>query len=322
MLRKEAFSLGVDTSCYTTSVAAFDPDGRLAVDERIPLSVAKGGRGLAQSEMVFQHVNNLPELFLRVRNQVGPAAKFSSVAVTDRPRPVEDSYMPVFRAGLSAAVCVAVASGAEVWKISHQENHILAGLWSAATPELERFLAVHMSGGTTEIVAAERTDSGFSLRIVGGTRDLHAGQLIDRVGVKLGLPFPAGPHLEKLAEDGNDAIPQVPVSVEGGWISFSGPETYLSRQADAGTDASRIAAMAQYCVAESLTRALHSCLEMEAFQDILLVGGVAANQYMRRHIQDGVTARHTLRFWWPEPHYAGDNAVGAAYWAWRKDCVQ
>lgn len=314
-------AVGVDTSCYTTSVAAFDEKGNLVADERIPLVVASGSRGLAQSEMVFQHVNNLPKLFVQMRQQVGPKAKLVSISATSRPRPLAESYMPVFRAGLSAAEIVAAGVGSQCIQISHQENHILAGLWSAGGPQVERFLAVHMSGGTTEIVAAEKVSTGFDLRIIGGSRDLHAGQLIDRLGVKMGLPFPAGPHMEDLAKWLNFDKKQVPISVDSAWISFSGPETHLVRQVEAGNETGSIAAMTQYCIAESVARAISYCVNGEGLRDILIVGGVAANRFIKDHIQEVVEAKHPVRFWFPQPKYSGDNAVGAAFFAFRKGSV-
>jgi N6-L-threonylcarbamoyladenine synthase len=315
-------AVGVDTSCYTTSVAAFDEKGNLMADERIPLVVAKGGRGLAQSEMVFQHVNNLPKLFVRMREQIGTEAAVDSISATSRPRPLEESYMPVFRAGLSIAESVAAGVGCECLQFSHQENHILAGLWSAGGPVADRFLAVHMSGGTTEIVAAEKTADGFDVRIIGGSRDLHAGQLIDRLGVKMGLPFPAGPHMEDLSTGIAVDKKQVPVSVETAWISFSGPETHLCRQVEAGMPTRQVAAMTQYCIAESVAKALSFCVSEEKMEDILLVGGVAANCFIKEHIQSSVGTKHPVRFWFPQPKYSGDNAVGAAYFALRKGRVR
>ena len=87
-----------------------------------------------------------------------------------------------------------------LWLISHQENHLLAGKWSAGGPDDERFLFLHASGGTTDLLTAEKDGSGsYKLTEIGGSIDLHAGQFIDRIGVSLGLQFPAGPALEKFA---------------------------------------------------------------------------------------------------------------------------
>ena len=315
-------SLGIDTSCYTTSVAALDGAGRLVAEARIPLAVKPGGKGLAQSEMVFQHVRNLPLVMERLRHLTGPGANVVSVGTSIRPRPIEGSYMPVFLVGSGAAKTIGAALECPVYEISHQENHVLAGMWSSGENFDPDFLAVHVSGGTTEILHIHQTATLFQVDLLGGTGDLHAGQFIDRVGVALGLPFPAGPHLEQLAAETNtDKIPLTPVAVSGMQISFSGPESHVKRWLDTSPPAADVAASVQLCIAESLQQALMTAIDQTGVGTILLVGGVAANRFIRMHIAERLHCCREVKLRWPSPEFSGDNAVGAAWWALTRRAV-
>lgn len=308
-------ALGIDTSCYTTSVAALDMKGRLVSEIRIPLAVKPGGRGLSQSEMVFQHVRNLPVLMENLRLALGPERRIVAVGASCRPRPVEGSYMPVFLAGCGAARTLGAALNCPVLEISHQENHVLAGLWSAGADLGTDFLAVHASGGTTEILRVRLAAGGLDIELLGGTSDLHAGQFLDRVGVSMGLAFPAGPQLERLAKNFDGIPPATPVSVEGCTISFSGPETHVKRWLENGPEPAAVASSVQYCIAESLRRSLTAAVDSTKLNRILLVGGVAANQFIRSHIASTLQQNRNVPVFWPAPEFSGDNAVGVAWWS-------
>lgn len=314
-------AIGIDTSCYTTSVAAIDAGGSLIADARIPLQVKPGGKGLAQSEMIFQHVRNLPVVMERLRRSVGPEARMVAIGVSARPRPVDSSYMPVFLAGLGSARTVGLALGCPVYEISHQENHLLAGLWSAQMKATPEFLAIHASGGTTEILKVRSHADGLAIELLGGSIDLNAGQFIDRVGVALGLPFPAGPALEKLAEQVAEPYPLMPVSVVGAKISFSGPESHVQRWLVSQPSSADVAASTQRCVADSLRLALTAAVDQTGIKRILLVGGVAANQYIRSFIFSGLQQSRQAQVTWPAPQFSGDNAAGAAWWALQQRTV-
>ena len=232
--------IGVDTSCYTTSLAVFDPAGRLLCEKRRLLPVEKGLSGLRQSEALFCHVKQLPELMEELAAEIGPIAP-QAVCVSSRPRPVAGSYMPVFLAGLGLARSLAAAYGAPLYQTSHQEGHIAAALWSAGLAWQEPFLALHLSGGTGEILRVEPQPAGYEIETVGDT-DLPPGQFVDRVGVALGLSFPAGPELEKLAEQATSTDFRLSGSVQGTHISFSGPESAAERAVAAGVEPDSIAA--------------------------------------------------------------------------------
>ncbi len=311
---KQAVYLGIDTSCYTTSVAVLAETGELLGEARRILSVKPGHCGLQQSEMVFQHTRNLPELFASVWQ--GEAYELRAIGVSGFPRPLPDSYMPAFLTGLGMARSLATLSGAPLEVISHQENHLEAGLWSAGGPDAERFLLLHASGGTTDVLLAERRTNGrWQITEVGGSLDLHAGQFIDRVGVALGLQFPAGAVLERLAMQAEAPL-ELPVSVRKLQVSLSGPCTAALRQLAGGAEPSALALGVEHALAETFARVLRNGAEQFDVDDVLLVGGVGSNAYIRKHVEERL-AKRRVRLWVPEPRFSCDNASGCAALAWR-----
>ncbi|EEG78325.1 tRNA (adenosine(37)-N6)-threonylcarbamoyltransferase complex transferase subunit TsaD [Dethiobacter alkaliphilus] len=300
--------LGIDTSCYTTSLAVMDTQGRLLCEKRTLLTVPKGERGLRQSDGVFQHLQNLPRLAEEVAGEVGPL-KLQAVAASVCPRPVEGSYMPVFTVGTSFGRSLAAAFGVPFLSLSHQEGHILAGMWSAGV-DWPEFYALQVSGGTTELLFV-RQNNGLKVAELGGSADLHAGQFIDRVGVALGLSFPAGPAVEKLGNDALEVLP-VPVSVQGSNLSFSGPESHVQRVIASGEYApAAVARGVEKCVAESLWRVLRTVRKEHGAKPVLFVGGVMANQFIRGFLAEKLGDEAAFA----QIRFAGDNAAGAAVFA-------
>ncbi|MGI6552838.1 MAG: O-sialoglycoprotein endopeptidase [Bacillota bacterium] len=254
--------LGIDTSCYTTSVAAVDLENNLIGEHRQLLKVPAGERGLQQSQAVFQHIQNLPEAISKLLTQL-PEAGIAAVAASTRPRPWEGSYMPVFIVSGSQGRILAQILRVPFWESSHQEGHLLAGLWSCGKKIPDQFLAVHLSGGTSEILRVTylSTSAQLELEILGGTKDLHAGQFIDRIGVQMGLAFPAGPSLEKLAQSAKGKEVRIPSSVDGSDFSFSGSETHARRLLEQGTPAQEVARAVEICIAKTLEKALRHAME-------------------------------------------------------------
>ena len=295
--------IGIDTSCYTTSLAVFDLAGRLLCEKRRLLPVAEGECGLRQSEALFCHVKQLPELMEELTAEIGPLSP-RAVCVSVRPRPQEGSYMPVFLAGAGLARSLAAAWAVPLYETSHQEGHIAAALWSAGLSWQEPFLALHLSGGTGEILRVTPKAAGYEIESVGDT-DLPPGQFVDRVGVALGLPFPAGPHLERLAEEAQDLSFRLSGSVQGTHISFSGPESAAQRAIKAGVEPASVAAAVLDNIAKSLAKAIEAARRQSGCTKVLLAGGVAANQRIRSRLLP-------LKVDFAAPKYAGDNACGVA----------
>jgi N6-L-threonylcarbamoyladenine synthase len=296
--------LGVDTSCYRTSLALADGEEILAESGRL-LDVPAGERGLRQSEALFQHVKRLPELLealmARAEEPVG------AVAVSVKPRPAEDSYMPVFTAGASVARSVASALRVPLIETTHQQGHVRAALVGCDLPV--DFLAVHLSGGTTEVL---RVGGNLSIDLLGGTADISAGQLVDRVGVALGLSFPAGPHLEALAVKG-EARSTLPVSVSRLTCSLSGAEAALMRMIQSGAGAENVAAEVYSLIARTLARLISQATSQTGLTDVLLAGGVTSSALLRALLPERIRRlNETIRIRWAKPELSGDNAAGVA----------
>lgn len=301
--------LGLDTSCYTTSVALMDLAGNLVADERRLLTVKPGHRGLAQSEMVFQHTRNLPDLVEQL-DLTGLTVR--AIGVSAKPRPREDSYMPAFLTGLGMARSLGKLLGVPVHRFTHQHNHMYAGLWSVGKTAPDRFLLVHISGGTTDFLLCEKQSDGrFTLTPQGTSIDLHAGQFIDRVGVALGLPFPCGPHLEKLAEEAREPYP-LKVWTQETQLSLSGPCSQALRAVEKGADPASLALGVERAISRGLSRTLFYVCKQQELHQVLLAGGVSANGELRRQIGDYLQKRQ-IELWVPDPKYSVDGAVGNAW---------
>lgn len=287
--------LGLDTSCYTTSVAVVADNGEILADERIILTVPEGKRGLRQSEGVFQHIKNLPDLIEKVSGFL-PGVK--AVAVSAKPRNEKDSYMPVFLAGQSFARTVAASLNVPLVFTDHQSGHIMAASKSAEFVPAEKFVAIHLSGGTTEILLTD----GETAEIVGKTLDIPAGQLIDRTGVMCGERFPCGKHmdLKKIKTD-----IKLPVSVRESNINFSGAEIQAEKLYKSGVSAGEIYTAVFMCIAKSIEKAAKNLGDYH----ILPVGGVSSNSTLREYLKGAFSEK--IHF--ADPRYMTDNAVGTAF---------
>ena len=308
--------LGIDTSCYTTSVALLSQNGELVDQQRKILPVKKGNRGLSQSEALFYHIKQMPSLYQELlQNMVAQGrsiAEVKLVAVSDRPRPLptEESYMPVFLGGLSFAQMVAQTLGVPLYCTTHQEGHILAGIWSCGIPKDVPFLAVHLSGGTTEILLVHWTEDGLQLQKVGGSEDIAAGQLVDRVGVSLGMQFPAGRELDELAlQVKNEQGEKLNFASRSGYFSLSGPESALQRKISQGGTPHIIAKTAWLTVARVLAKSLDSLVKEYQCKHILLAGGVSGSRNLRILLPQLLS---DPQIYFCHPAYTGDNSVGVA----------
>ncbi len=303
--------LAFDTSCYTTSVALMANDGSLLSDQRRVLAVPAKQRGLLQSEALFQHIQNLPAL---LENLAGSFAlgEIEAIGCSVKPRPVEKSYMPVFLGGESVGRSLAAALHCPFLPATHQEGHMMAGWYSLKMLEQipDRFLLCHFSGGTSEILLAEKGETGdFTLTRQAFGNDLHAGQFVDRIGVLLGLPFPCGAALETLAMGHKGDIPHVKIWVKDGEFSFSGQETAVRRLAEQGAKAATVARTVEHTIGETLVKVFRGLFAATGVSTALFVGGVMCNGYIKDYLRTHLRGE-TLYF--ADPRYASDNAVGVA----------
>lgn len=300
--------IGIDTSNYTTSIACFDGISGENCSRLLP--VKQGELGLRQSDAVFAHIKSLPELSGRLFSHI-EKAQITAVGVSTRPRAVEGSYMPCFLVGYSHAKLLSDALGVPLVEVSHQQGHVAAGLWSAGCLELmdEPHLAWHLSGGTTELLLVEPQGKNVVCTKIGGTTDISAGQLIDRTGQLLNLPFPSGKHLDALSQDAR-LQETFRVKCTDRAFSLSGVQNKVQQFHAAHGEPAETAAYALRCVAKAVFLASQQAMKDFPGLRIVFSGGVASNSMLRQTLKplDPVFA---------QPQFSTDNAMGVAVLAHR-----
>ncbi len=306
--------VGIDTSNYTTSLALISEEGEEIANLKYPLSVKEGERGLRQSDALFLHTSALPTAIARAKKLLD-GRRLLAVGVSDRPRNAEGSYMPCFLAGVSAASALALGAQVPLYRFSHQCGHLMAALYSSGAESLlseERFFGAHISGGTTELLCVKAEGDGFLTEIIGGTKDLNAGQLIDRVGVAMGLKFPCGPALESLALSYKGKIPKRKPHTEGEFINFSGSENLALRLYEQTKDREQTAAFLFSHIGEALCAASLACMEKYGEAPFVYAGGVMSNSILKDRLSK------EIRAYFADPAHSADNAVGVALLARKK----
>lgn len=312
-------TLGFDTSCYTTSAAAVNEHGEVVAASRMLLPVKQGERGLRQSEAVFAHVRQMPLVTDQLKEQLADLnAEIVAVCASAAPRDEEESYMPVFTVGLGHARVLSNVLNVPLYETSHQQGHVAAGLIGHRQPE-DAFVALHLSGGTTELLACENG----KLTLLGGCADLHAGQVVDRVGVAMGLPFPAGPHLEKLAMRFDGTVESLlPVSMEKDGLTchLSGVETRAQQWIKEGKMShEQIAAEVFDVLARTVARLLTGACQKSSAKKALVVGGVASSTLLREQLKCRLAKQRVkIDVIFGQPQYSADNAAGVAAIGMRK----
>ncbi len=297
--------LGLDTSNYKTSAGLYCPeDGSFRACGKL-LEVPLGSLGLRQSDALFQHIKQLSA-------QVGEACReldgrICAIGYSARPRDLEDSYMPCFLAGQCAAQCMGAVLGVPVYDFSHQQGHLAAAAFSVDRLDLLKapLLAWHLSGGTTELLLVEPSaERIIKASIVGGSSDISAGQVIDRVGVDLGLPFPAGPYVEQAAllSDKDDFFR---VKVQGCTFSFSGVQNQYQARIKAGKSREDVCRFVLNTVSQTILKATKNARKEQRLP-VLISGGVSVCSL----VQAAFAKEPEL--WFAQKGLGGDNAVGAA----------
>ena len=301
-------ALGIDTSNYTTSAAVCRADGTGANAGKL-LTVKEGELGLRQSEALFQHVKALPERFHELEQQ-GLLKDIAAVGASTQPRAVEGSYMPCFLAGASQGETLAAALGVPFYGFSHQQGHVAAACWSAGRLDLldGPMLAWHLSGGTTELLLVVPQGSSVRCGRIGGTTDISAGQLIDRAGKQMKVPFPSGKTLDKMAQysDKEDCFR---VKLQELEFSLSGVENKVKDMVSAHMLTSDIARFALLTIASAVERTTRAALRQYPGLPVLCSGGVASNSLLRQRMPGAIFA---------QPAYSTDNAMGTAVLALRR----
>lgn len=333
------YALGIDTSNYKTSIALVDKDNNIFYDDRRFLRVVEGEKGLRQQEAFYQHVNRLPNMLKYLFSTLDEIdGKIDVIAVSDKPRDVDGSYMPCFNAGVAFAETLALALKCPLYKFSHQEGHIAAGKRFTPLGGKNEFVAFHFSGGTTEALMVK---DNKVIEIIGGTKDISFGQLIDRIGVKLGLPFPAGEEIDygairwssgkiiystdkaEIDNTTNEAsrkykyVPRI--KVDDSFVNLSGIETGTIRNIESlaidniGDDQiDEISFELMNEIAYAIDSMMDKINQKTQMKDFLFVGGVSSSSYIRDYIEkSGKKKDYQIAF--ASPELTSDNAIGIAF---------
>lgn len=300
-------TLGIDTSNYATSLAVLDTATKEVVcDIKNFLPVVKGGLGLRQSDALFHHTVALPTLLAQISQKVD-LTQIEAVGVSEKPRPIEGSYMPCFLAGVSVAEAFALSRNLPVVRTSHQQGHIAAALYATKQPNLwkQSVLLFHISGGTTELLLCN------GLQIVdrvGTTLDLYAGQAVDRIGVKLGLDFPAGVQLSQLALHCTEKIANPKICIKGMDCSLSGLENQCNALLKSEKSKEYIAKFCLTAIAQTVIKMIQKANEKYDSLPIVCAGGVMSSEIIRNIVQ-----KQYPQTYFVDGRFSSDNAIGIAW---------
>jgi N6-L-threonylcarbamoyladenine synthase len=314
--------LGIETSCDDTATAVVE-DGRrvlASVSTNQDAFHAKYG-GIVPEIASRQHVALLSAAVEDALERADAALeRIDGIAVTRGPGLIGSLVV-----GVAAAKALAFASGKPLYGVNHLHGHIFAPYLDRGEEPQYPLLALLVSGGHSQLVAVE---SPTRMRIIGRTTDDAAGEAYDKTARVLGLGFPGGPAIDKLAKTGNaQAIAFPRHRAERGSLdmSFSGLKTavryFVESGEGASADKSDVAASFQAAVVDVLMQRLNAAFEREAYTSVVLSGGVAANSALQAALKEwgrrnGV---HTLV---PPPKYCTDNAAMiAAAAAYQGDAV-
>ncbi len=299
-------TLGIDTSNYTTSVCVYDSVTGDVVQKKLLLPVKEGEKGLRQSDAVFHHTARLYPLVEELFEAFG--GEIDAIGVSEKPRDAEGSYMPCFLVGVNVARSIGAVTGKPVYGFSHQAGHIAAALYSSGKMNLinDKFIAFHVSGGTSEmLLVSSDSERAFNVRIIGETLDLNCGQAVDRAGVMMGLSFPCGKELEKLALESNEKY-NPKVCVNGGNCSLSGLENQCRKMLDNSESKENVA---RYCldfICKTLEKMTEYSISEYGNLPLVFAGGVMSNSIIREKIQSRFGASFA------QPEFSCDNAAGVA----------
>ncbi len=304
---------GIDTSNYTSSCAVYDSDTNSFISYKKLLPVNDGQLGLRQSDAVYHHTQNLPVLLKNLIDKCGN--DYGCISASYAPRDCDGSYMPCFSVGTGFADVLSASFKCNLNMFSHQAGHIAAALYSSGQTQLieKEFIAFHVSGGTTDVLLVKPDlQNIFDIRIVAASLDLKAGQAVDRIGGMLGLKFPAGPQLDKLACESTKEFKIKPFSKNGS-CSFSGLENKCRQMVQDNCEPCDIA---KYCI-DYIYHALKIMTEA-VLSDIgsipvIYAGGVMSNSIISARLSNDFDSHFAT------PEFSSDNACGTAYLGYIKE---
>ncbi len=309
--------LGIETSCDETGVAVHDSERGLlahALHSQVALHAEYGG--VVPELASRDHVRRTLPLVRRVLHAAACAPEqIDAVAYTAGP-----GLLGALLVGACVARSLAFAWGVPAIGVHHMEAHLLAPMLEEQRPE-PPFVALLVSGGHTQLVLVERIGS---YRILGESLDDAAGEAFDKVAKMLGLDYPGGPHLARLAVDGSAtrfAFPRPMTARAGLDFSFSGLKTAVAtvlRELRDTTgeisprDRADVAASFQQAVVDTLSTKCRRALESTGLRRLVLAGGVSANRSLRERLRTEAAA-HGWELFYPRPEFCTDNGAMIAF---------
>lgn len=297
-----SYFLGIDTSNYTTSCAIYDTQNKTVFQKKKLLPVKDGELGLRQSDAVFHHTVQLPELVKELFESC--PVEISAVGVSDKPVCAEGSYMPCFLAGVNAATCISAVQGIDLYRFSHQQGHLMAALYSSGKTDLlgRDFLAFHVSGGTTHLLYVH---GNLETELIASSLDLKAGQAVDRVGVMLGFPFPAGRYVDESARKSSKEY-KINLKLKDGNCSLSGVENKCKKMLSDGEAPEDICRFCLDYIRVALEKMMLAAQEKYGNLPVVFSGGVMSNSIIKKYFTEKYGA------FFAEPEFSADNAAGIA----------
>jgi N6-L-threonylcarbamoyladenine synthase len=309
--------LGIETSCDETGVAIYDSEAGLLADclySQVEIHAKYGG--VIPELASRDHIRKTLPLIEEVIEKAGiDASEIEGVAYTAGP-------------GLVGALLVGAAIGRTLgmaWDVPtigvhHMEGHLLAPMLEPEPPEFP-FVALLVSGGHTQLV---KVGGIGQYELLGESLDDAAGEAFDKVGKMLGLPYPGGPHVAKLAQKGDPTrfdFPRPMINRPGLDFSFSGLKTYVrntitSLRDEAGElaeqDAADIARAFEEAVVNTLSIKCRRALEETGYKKLIIAGGVSANLRLREVLEEAM-AKVDGRLFYAQLKYCTDNGAMIAY---------
>ena len=304
-------TLGIETSCDETAIAVYDSEQGIigeSVFSQIKMHAEYGGvvPELASRDHCVKIISVLKEAIKDV-----DLKSIDQVAYTSGP-----GLLGALLIGESFAQGISSALNIPLIPINHLEGHLMSPVMEF--PEITTpYISLLVSGGHSMIVDVK--DRG-DYQILGQSQDDAVGEAFDKVGKLLGLPYPGGPHIEKLALKGNPKsydFPRPMIHSDNLDLSFSGLKTsvlYTVRDIENITDQIKadIAASFQQAVIDVLTKKIKKSVELSGRSNVIIAGGVAANKALRAAIKE-LESVLNIRVYYPSLKYCGDNAAMIAF---------
>lgn len=297
--------LGLDTSNYTTSISLYNTENNKVIMQKQLLPVKDNACGLRQSDAVFLHTKQLGKLAKKLMDD--NKVQIDAIGVSSYPRNNDGSYMPCFLVGEMVSDVLSSFLNVPKYSFSHQQGHIASALYSANRFDLfeKEFYAFHVSGGTTEGLLVNAKKDDLKIDLISKTLDLNAGQVIDRIGVMLGLNFPCGKELEKLALNCSENI-KGKCTVKDLNCCLSGLENQCQKLFKDNKSREYIARFCLESIKQTIYNMSKNIIKKYGKKDIVYAGGVMSNSIIREFLIDNLEGSFATA------EFSTDNSAGIA----------